>query len=463
MNRLQQLAVKWKPAHKRTYEIDMCTGRVLPKIIRFSVPLILSSVLQLLFHAADIIVVGQYAGATALAAVGSTNSVTALIVNLFIGLSVGANVTMAKAYGARDHDKVSRTVHTAIFISLLVGTVLVFIGILLAEPLLLLMGSPHDVVDQATLYMRIYFIGMPASMLYNFGAAVLRAVGDTKRPLYFLSVAGVLNVVINLVLVIGFSLGVAGVAIATTLSQYLSAILVLICLMRTDAGYKLFLTKLKAHREELWSIVKIGIPAGIQGTLFATANTLVQSSINGFGSTVMAGSTASGNLEGFIYIAMNALHQSAVSFVGQNVGAKKYSRINRIVFTCIAAVCVVGIALSAVLLLFGEPLLGIYNNDPEVIRYGMIRIQYIVLPFFICGVMDVMLGVLRGMGYSIIPTIASLIGSCLLRVVWVFTVFAQNPTLETLFLVYGVSWILTSLFLFACFFTVRKKFPTLDG
>ncbi len=463
MNIIQKFTLKFGKSRKSSYEIDMCSGSILPKIIRFSLPLMMSSLLQLFFNAADIIVVGQYAGPTALAAVGSTGAVTFLIINVFMGLAVGANVTMARAFGAQDTGKISRTVHTSIMISVLVGTALIFIGMVLSKPLLTIMGSPEDVIDQATLYMRIYFIGMPANMVYNFGAANLRAVGDTKRPLYFLAISGVLNVLVNLLLVIVFSMGVAGVAIATILAQYLSAVLVLLCLIKTDASYKLYIKKLRIYKEELLSIIKIGIPAGIQGTMFSLSNTLIQSSINGFGSTVMAGSTAAGNIEGFIFVAMNALHQSAVSFIGQNIGAKKYSRINRIILTCLSCVIVVGIAMSSLTVIFGENLLAIYNNDPEVIKYGMIRIYYIVIPYFVCGIMDVMMGTLRGMGYSLVPTLASLIGTCLMRVVWVMVIFAQSPTLETLFPVYVISWAATSLFLAIYFFIVRKKLPKTDA
>ncbi len=463
MNSVQKLTAKFSGKRKARYEIDMCSGSVLPKIIRFSLPLMFSSVLQLFFNAADIIVVGQYAGPTALAAVGSTGAVTFLIINVFMGLAVGTNVTMARAFGAGDTNKVSRTVHTSILISILVGTALVFVGMFLSKPLLQLMGSPDDVIDQATLYMRIYFIGMPASMVYNFGAANLRAIGDTKRPLYFLAISGVLNVVVNLILVIVFSMGVAGVAIATILAQYLSAFLVILCLIKSQASYKLEIKKLKIYKEELMSIVKIGIPAGIQGTMFSLSNTLIQSSINGFGSVVMAGSTAAGNLEGFIFVAMNALHQSAVSFIGQNIGAKKYSRINKIVLNCLSCVVVVGVTMSALMVIFGENLLGIYNSDPEVISYGMIRIYYIVIPYFVCGIMDVMMGTLRGMGYSLVPTMVSLVGTCLMRVVWVMVIFAQNPTLETLFPVYLVSWTATTSFLTIYFFIVKRKLPKTDG
>lgn len=451
------MRLRMRKRMKSSYEIDMVNGPLFGKIFRFAIPLMLSGVLQLFFNAADIVVVGRFAGSTALAAVGSTGSLINLIVNIFMGLSVGTNVLVARYYGARDMKNLSETVHTAILASVICGFALIFIGGFLAEPMLRLMGSPEDVIDQATLYVRIYFAGMPAMMLYNFGAAILRSVGDTKRPLYFLTMAGVLNVGLNLFLVIVFHMGVAGVAIATVASQVLSAVLVLICLVKSDAPYRVDLKKLHIYKDKLLEMIRIGLPAGMQGSVFAISNVLIQSSINSFGSTVMAGSTAAGNIEGFVYIAMNAFYQTALSFTGQNMGAKKYDRVSRIMRLCVLNVAAIGLLLGALCTLFAQPLLSIYTTDPEVIQYGIERMMLVCLPYCICGVMDTLVGSMRGMGYSILPMIVSLTGACALRVVWILTVFAANPTLTTLFLSYPISWTVTALTHFVCFLVAYNK------
>ena len=451
------MRLRMRKRGKSSYEIDMVNGPLFGKIFRFAIPLMLSGVLQLFFNAADIVVVGRFAGSTALAAVGSTGSLINLIVNIFMGLSVGTNVLVARYYGARDMKNLSETVHTAVLASIVCGCALIFIGGFLAQPMLRLMGSPEDVIDQATLYVRIYFAGMPAMMLYNFGAAILRSVGDTKRPLYFLMVSGVLNVGLNLILVIFFNMGVAGVAIATVASQILSAILVLLCLVKSDAPYRVDLKKLHIYKDKLIEMIRIGLPAGMQGSVFAISNVLIQSSINSFGSTVMAGSTAAGNIEGFVYIAMNAFYQTALSFTGQNMGAKKYDRVGKIMRLCVANVAVIGLLLGALCTAFAKPLLSIYTTDPEVIRYGVERMLLVCLPYFICGIMDTLVGSMRGMGYSILPMIVSLTGACALRVVWILTIFAANPTLTTLFLSYPVSWTVTALTHLTCFFIAYSK------
>ena len=442
----------------RGYEIDMCNGPLFGKILIFAVPLMLSGMLQLFFNAADIIVVGQFVGHTALAAVGSTGSLINLLVNVFVGLSVGTNVLVARYYGARDAKHLHETVHTSVLTSVLSGTALIVIGLILAEPLLTLMGTPDDVLDQAALYMRIYFVGMPASMLYNFGAAILRAVGDTKRPLYFLFISGIVNVILNLVLVLVFHLGVAGVAIATVTSQVISAVLVALCLIKTDAPYRLELKKLRIHKSKLLEIIKIGLPAGMQGAVFSISNVLIQSSINSFGSTVMAGSTAASNIENFVYTAMNALYQTALSFTGQNVGGGKYKRIGKIMRICVLDVTAIGILLGGGAYLCGSTLLSIYTSDPQVIQYGLERMMFVCLPYFLCGIMDTLVGSLRGMGYSIMPMIVSLTGACVLRIVWIMTIFRMNPTLSTLFLSYPVSWFVTALAHFICYLIVHHRF-----
>lgn len=455
------LRLQMRRRHRRRsrgYEIDMCNGPLFGKILIFTVPLMLSGMLQLFFNAADIIVVGQFVGHTALAAVGSTGSLINLLVNVFVGLSVGTNVLVARYYGARDAKHLHETVHTSVLTSVLSGTALIVIGLILAEPLLTLMGTPDDVLDQAALYMRIYFVGMPASMLYNFGAAILRAVGDTKRPLYFLFISGIVNVILNLVLVLVFHLGVAGVAIATVTSQVISAVLVALCLIKTDAPYRLELKKLRIHKSKLLEIIKIGLPAGMQGAVFSISNVLIQSSINSFGSTVMAGSTAASNIENFVYTAMNALYQTALSFTGQNVGGGKYKRIGKIMRICVLDVTAIGILLGGGAYLCGSTLLSIYTSDPQVIQYGLERMMFVCLPYFLCGIMDTLVGSLRGMGYSIMPMIVSLTGACALRIVWIMTIFQMNPTLSTLFLSYPVSWFVTALAHFICYLIVHHRF-----
>ena len=457
-----KMKFRFQPRMKARYEMDMCNGPLLGKIIRFAIPLMLSGMLQVLFNAADIIVVGRFAGPTALAAVGSTGAMTNLIVNLFIGLSIGTNVLVARYYGGQKMKDLSDTVHTSVLASLIFGAILAVIGIVFAKPLLLLMGNPGDVIDQAALYMKIYFAGMPFLMLYNFGAAVLRAIGDTKRPLYFLSFAGVLNVLLNLVLVIVFHLGVAGVAIATIFAQAVSAALVLLCLMKANGPYQVHLKELRMDGKKLWEMAKIGMPAGMQGMIFSMSNVLIQSSINSFGSTVMAGNTAAGNIEAVVYCGMNAFYQSCLSFCGQNLGAKKYSRIKRVNALSVACVTVVGIVLGGAAYLFANGLLGIYSSDPEVIAIGRLRMLYLCVPYFICGVMDTLVGTLRGIGKSVAPMLTSVVGVCGIRVVWVLTVFQWHRDLPTLYISYIVSWAVTALCHYLVMCRIFKKFPA-DG
>lgn len=447
---------------KRSYEIDMCHGPLFGKILVFALPLMLSGVLQLLFNAADIVVVGQYVGSSALAAVGSTGSLINLLVNLLIGLSVGANVMVARYYGARQEQKVSQTVHTAIFLSLVSGLVMIAVGGVLAGPLLSLMGTPDTVLEQATVYVRIYFAGMPVIMLYNFGSAILRAVGDTKRPMYFLIIAGIANVLMNLLFVIVFRMGVAGVALATVLSQCISAVLVLLCLMRTDGCIKLTLKKLKIHKEPLLGMIKIGLPAGLQGSIFSISNVLIQSSVNSFGDLAMAGNAAAANIEGFIYTCMNALYQAAVSFTSQNYGGGQYRRIRKIMGSCVLIVSAVGFILGGLALLGAPLLLSIYSGDPQVIQYGIMRMEIICLTYFTCGMMDVMVGCLRGLGYSIMPMIVSLAGACGFRILWIFTAFAWERTLSMLYISYPISWTITFAVHMLCFLAVSRRLPKED-
>ncbi len=441
----------------KKYEIDMCHGPLLGKILVFYIPLMLSGILQLLFNAADIIVVGQFAGNESLAAVGSTGALINLIINLFIGLSVGANVLVARYYGANQQTELKEMVQTAIATSVISGILLVFVGFFVAKPALTLMGTPDDVIGQSVLYMRIYFAGMPFMMAYNFGAAVLRAVGDTKRPLYYLLIAGIVNVILNLIFVIYFSMNVAGVATATVISQAISAVLVIRCLLKTDGVYKLELKGLKISMDKLGKMFKIGLPAGVQGALFSISNVLIQSSVNSFGSVAMAGNTAGSNIEGFVYTSMNAFYQSAISFCGQNYGAKEYKRVGKALFICEVLVILVGLLLGNGAYLAGGTLLKLYSSDPEVISYGILRMRYICVTYFLCGMMDVMVGGLRGIGYSIMPMLVSLTGACLFRIVWIYTVFQEVRTLPCLYISYPISWILTFSVHLICFLIVYKK------
>ena len=435
----------------------MTHGPLLGKIVRFAIPLAISGILQLLFNAADIIVVGRFSGSQALAAVGSTSALINLIDNLFIGLSVGTNVLVAQYYGAGKQSDLQETVHTSVASSLVFGAFLLVVGVSLAAPLLELMGTPEEVLPQACLYMRIYFLGMPASMLYNFGAAVLRAVGDTQRPLYFLTLSGIVNVILNLFLVIVFHLDVAGVAIATVISQCISAGLVLLCLVRSDAVYRVDLKSLRVYKHKLLQMVKIGVPAGIQSATFSISNVLIQSSINSFGSIAMAGSTAGGNIEGFVWTAMDAFTQSTLSFTSQNFGAKKFKRITKVIWYNLALVTVVGLVLGVGAYWMGRPLLSIYSTDPEVIAYGLERMLLVCTPYFTCGIMNVLVGAMRGFGSSLTPMAASIFGVCVLRVIWIYTVFPLNRTFFMLFLSYPLSWVATALIEAVCFYFIRKR------
>ena len=441
-------------------EVDMTDGPLFGKIVVFTIPLILSGVLQLLYNAADVIVVGRFAhdGQTAIAAVGSTGALTNLIVNLFVGLSVGTSVSVSHALGARNEDEVHKLVHTSILTAIFGGVIVFGIGFVLAKPLLLMMDTPETVIEFSTLYMRIIFCGMPAQMLYNYGSAILRAKGDTGWPLIFLTVSGMANVLLNLLLVIGFGLDVAGVAIATIVSQYLSATMVLVHLTRLNDSCKLVWRKLHFHLHSFGKLLRIGIPAGVQGMVFSISNVLIQSSINSFGQAAMAGNTAASSLDGFIYIAMNALHHTALTFTGQNYGAGKPDRVRRVAFQTTASVTVVGVVIGMAVFFFGRPLLAIYRpGDEEAIAYGMIRLTYLATTYFTCGIMDVGSGLLRGIGKSTVSTVISLTGACLFRVVWIYTVFAEFRTLDVLYLSYPISWVLTSAVDFALFAFLWRK------
>ena len=444
----------------KTYEIDMTRGPLLSRILLFSLPLICSGVLQLLFNAADIIVVGRYAGSHAMAAVGATSALINLLVNFFIGISVGANVLVARFRGAGDFDDAQQTVQTALITAVAGGALLVVIGIALARPVLVWMATPAEVLDQAVLYMRIYFIGMPATMLYNFGAAILRAVGDTRRPLYFLMFSGVVNVLCNLFFVIVLHMGVAGVATATVIAQVISATLIVLCLMRVDGMCNVNLKNIHFHADKFARMMQVGLPAGLQSVIFNISNVLIQSSINSFGAIVVAGNTAASNIEGFVYTSMNALYQTSLSFTSQNLGAKQYRRIDQVLLRCAILVVLIGLVLGNGAHLLGRQLLGIYSSDAEVVSFGLVRLGVVSVTYCLCGLMDVIAGSVRGMGYSILPMLVSLAGACVFRIIWIFTIFRWQHTLFSLYISYPISWGLTICAHLACYFIVRRQvFP----
>lgn len=446
-------------AKKKVYTMDLCEGSILKKLLLFTVPLIASSVLQLFFNAADVVVVGKFAGDNALGAVGSNGPIINLLTNVFIGLSVGANVLVARYFASKQYEELKKTVHTAISISVIGGVLLSIIGVALAKQLLILMQSPTEIIDLAALYLRIYFLGMPATLLYNYGAAILRGVGDTKRPLYYLTISGVINVVLNLIFVIIFHMDVAGVALATIISQCVSAFLVVRCLMREESAIRLERKELRIDGRVLLRIVQIGLPAGVQGSLFSLSNVVIQSSINSFGPTIVAGNSAAGNIEGFVYVAMNAFSQAIVAFVSQNLGAGKYGRIKKIVITTQLCVLVVGAVLGNAVYLLGKPLLGLYSNNPAVIEAGVGRLAVICVTYALCGMMDCMVGALRGLGYSVMPMIVSLMGACAFRIVWIALLFRneQFHNIETIYYTYPVSWALTLAVHVLCFLFVSRR------
>lgn len=444
---------------KKNFEMDMVRGPVLKKMLRFSLPLMFSSILQILFNAADIIVVGRFAGDHSLAAVGSTTALINLLVNLFIGLSIGSNVTAAKYYGARREEALKETVHTAIALSFVSGVLLTIIGILGSRQILLWMKTPEEVVDLAALYLRVYFLGMTGVMAYNFGASILRAVGDTKRPMYYLAFSGVVNVVLNLIFVIVLHMDVAGVGAATAISQWISAILILNCMRKEEGAMKLVFSDLRISGDKFLAIVRIGLPAGVQGMIFSLTNVMIQSSVNSFGAVVVAGNSASGNVENFIYFPMNAFYQATISFTSQNVGAKRISRIDKILTR--GELCAIGIGLVTGLLelIFGSFLLGIYSSSDAVVAAGMRRLKIIAPTYALCGAMEVMVGALRGMGYSVMPMLVSLVGVCGLRILWIVTIFQmpQFHTLEMLYITYPVTWFVTVVAHLVTFLVIRKK------
>lgn len=441
---------------KNKFEIDMINGTIMNKMISFALPLMLSGILQLLFNAVDIIVVGRFSGSQSLAAVGSTSSLINMLTNLFIGISLGANVLAARFYAAGRHKEMSETVHTSIATAFVSGIIMIFVGIFFSRPALEMMDTPSDVIDLATLYMRIYFVGMPFFMLYNYGAAILRAVGDTKRPLIFLIISGVVNACLNLFFVIVFKMDVAGVAIATVISQMISCVLVISCLYKTDSVYQLRFKKLRIKWALLGQIFRIGIPAGIQSTLISFSNVLLQSSVNSFGSIAMAGYTAANNILSFLYMAANSITQACMSFTSQNHGARKPKRMDKVLIDGLILQVIVCLTLGVIAYVFGNQISSIYTDDPNVIKCSVEILALTTIPYFLCGIMDTFPGVLRGMGRSTVPMILCLLGTVGVRILWIYCFFPHNRTLGYLFISYPTSWIATILMQLIYYFFVRK-------
>ena len=435
----------------------MCNGTIMDKLVSFSLPLMLSGILQLMFNAVDVIVVGRFAGSQALAAVGSTTALINMFVNLFMGISLGTNVLAARFFAAGKDRQMSETVHTSIAFAAISGIVMVFVGIFFSKFALELMATPADVIEQSTLYMRIYFLGMPFFMLYNYGAAILRAVGDTKRPLIFLIISGVINAVLNMILVIVFHLAVAGVAIATVFSQMISCILVLRCLYRSEGSYQFRFSKLMLKGCYLKQIFQVGVPAGIQSTVINFSNVLLQSSVNSFGSIAMAGYTAANNILGFLFVSVNSVTQACMSFTSQNYGVRKGKRMDKILVDCMILSMIVALVLGGGSYIFGSQILRIYTENEEVIRCGMEILSYTTLTYFLCGFMDLFPGAMRGMGFSAAPMLLSIVGTVGTRIVWIFGIFPRYRSLSVLFISYPVSWILTIAMQVVCFFIVRRK------
>lgn len=442
---------------KKKYSIDMTTGVLFPKILGFAFPLMVTGLLQIVYNAADVMVVGRFAGSISLAAVGATSTLVNLMLNLFLGLSMGSGVVVAKHIGAGDGASVHRTVHSAMLLSIISGFVIGIIGVVISPYALSAMGTPDDVHSLSTLYLRIFFLGTPANMVYNYGASILRATGDSKRPLYILTSTGILNVVLNLIFVVKFNMNVAGVALATIISQYVSAICVLYILLNINSYIHLSMKKLHFYKDELLDILKIGIPAGLQGSLFSLSNVIIQSSINSFGAAAIAGNTASGNVDSIIFTCCNSVSQTATTFTSQNLGAGQYKRIRKIYFNCIGVSMGIAAIFGVALLAFGPQILTVFSTDSEVIDMGLIRLKLFAVTYIINSVLDVTTGQMRGLGKSVIPMIVTMVGVCGLRVLWVFTVFPQYRSMFTLYLSYPVSWLATGIVLVTMYAVTFRK------
>ncbi len=448
---------------KPSKTLDMCSGPFFRKIIWFMIPLIFSGLLQVFFNAADTVVLGQFAGDNELSAVGSTACLINALVNLAIGLSNGAGVVVAQNVGAKNSSGVHKTVHTAILLSLISGVVLGLLGIGISRPVLKVMNTPVEVLPLSDLYMKIYFAGLPVQMLYNFGSSILRSVGDTQRPLVFLSISGVVNIVLNIFFVAVLGMTVSGVALATVISQALSAVLLVRYMQKLDNDCRLELRKLKIHRRLFVQILNMGIPAGINGMLFSISNVIIQSSINSFGTTVMAGNAAATNLESFVYIPMNAVSQTTTAFVGQNTGARKFEQIRKLTRMFLLIVTVIGLGLGSLVCLFGQPLLRIFTSTPEAIHYGYERLLVICLPYFTCGIMDVMSGSIRGMGQSMLPMLISFFCVCGFRLIWIFTLLPWHHYYTFILYSYSISWVVTFLLLTVTYFAVHRNLEKKGG
>ncbi len=446
-------------AIKSTQGVDMTNGNLFLKMISFSIPLIITNILQLLYNAADMIVVGQFAGPQALSAVGSNGALVNLIVNCFMGLSVGAGVAVSRNFGAKNEEGISKTLHTAIATALISSVFVGFIGIAFARPLLTLIQTPADVIDGAVLYIRIFFLGMPFNLVYNFGAAMLRAVGDTKRPLKYLSFAGIINVLLNLFFVIVLKMSVAGVAIATITAQAISTFFIIRCFLRGETVLKLDIKKIKIEKEELKGIVKIGLPAGISGSLFSLSNVTIQSAVNTFGSTVVAGNVAGANIGGFIFTSMSCVSQAALTSAAQNIGAKQYKRMRSGILNASCIIMLIGIFLGGFLFIFAPQLVSLYNSSPEVVEIGVLRLRVMSAFYSLCGLMDVGSGQLRGMGISLAPTLVSFVGICVFRLFWVGVVFPQYNSLLIIYYSFPISWTLTSFAQLTLYYFAQKRFP----
>ena len=445
---------------KKKYSMNMCEGPLFSKIWLFTIPLILSGLLQLLFNAVDMIVAGRYVGKEALAAIGSTSSLINLLTNVFIGLSTAANVLVARFFGSGRERDVHETVHTSVALSLICGVIMSALGIAVAPKLLVMMGTHESVLPMATLYIRIYFLGMPVLMLYNFGAAILRAIGDTRRPLYYLTISGAINAICNVIFIVVFHMGVDGVAYATIMSQAISAFLTLRCLITSDECFRYEIKKTHIYKDKLIQILKLGLPAGLQGSIFSISNVLIQSSVNSFGPDAMAGNSAACNIEGFVYVSMNAFSVTALSFVSQNYGRHYFDRIKKVLLICLGSVTFVGAVTGSLAYFFGPQLLSLYANDADkavVITYGMRRMAIIMFTYFTCGTMDACVGAIRGLGYSVMPMIVSLMGACAFRILWIFTIFRAFRSLENLYISYPISWTITTTVHIICFIIVFNK------
>ncbi len=441
-------------------KVDICGGPIFSGVIRYTVPVILTNILQLLYNAADMVVVGRFCGSAAIAAVGATGSLTSLLVNVFIGLSTGAGVVVAHSIGAKDREGTKKAVHTSIAVSFVCGVIATLLGIFLSESLLGLMGTPADILPLSALYMKIYFGGMMVNIFCFFAGAVINATGQTQKPLIYLSIAGVANVVLNVLFVTLFNMNVEGVALATVLSQVISASLFLRDLLKRNDDCKLFIKKIRFHKAPLLKILGIGIPSGLQGSFFSLSNTITQSAVNSFGSTVVSGNAAAASVEGFIYTAMNSFSQTTLTYTGQNMGAGKYERIKKALGSCLACVTVLGLVMGAAVNLFGEPLLSIFITDSrEAIAFGLERFLVVGAPYFLCGIMECLSCTNRGMHHATASMIISVFFACVFRIIWVNTMF-QLPefhSLMGLLVNFPISWVLCIIFQLVLFLVSYKK------